>query len=109
VTNEAAWLVGWLRFGNYFDLQVVIVATGTAHAARRVRFTRRLVSVFSTFFLLDGSLLAFTEHLSGLICSIVRRMRPTARPGRYSPELRERAVRMVFDHAGEYPSRPAGS
>lgn len=28
-----------------------------------------------------------------------------ARPGRYSPELRERAVRMVFDHAGEYPSR----
>ena len=28
-----------------------------------------------------------------------------ARRPRYSPELRERAVRMVFDHAAEYPSR----
>ena len=28
-----------------------------------------------------------------------------ARPSRYSPELRDRAVRMVFDHAGEYPSQ----
>ena len=27
-----------------------------------------------------------------------------ARPSKYSPELRERAVRMVFDHAGEYAS-----
>ena len=24
---------------------------------------------------------------------------------RYSPEVRERAVRMVFEHAGEHPSR----
>jgi transposase-like protein len=24
---------------------------------------------------------------------------------RYAPEVRERAVRMVFDHAGEYPSQ----
>ena len=24
---------------------------------------------------------------------------------RYSPEIRERAVRMVLEHAGEYPSR----
>ena len=24
---------------------------------------------------------------------------------RYSPEVRERAVRMVFDHQGEYPSQ----
>jgi transposase len=24
---------------------------------------------------------------------------------RYSPEVRERAVRMVLEHAGEYPSR----
>ena len=24
---------------------------------------------------------------------------------KYSPELRERAVRMVLDHAGEYPSQ----
>ena len=28
-----------------------------------------------------------------------------ARPSKYSPELRERAVRMVFDHAAEYPSQ----
>ena len=28
-----------------------------------------------------------------------------ARPSKYSPELRERAVRMVFDHASEYPSQ----
>ena len=28
-----------------------------------------------------------------------------SRRPRYSPELRERAVRMVFDHAAEYPSR----
>jgi transposase-like protein len=28
-----------------------------------------------------------------------------ARPSKYSPELRERAVRMVFDHAGEYPTQ----
>ena len=28
-----------------------------------------------------------------------------ARPSKYSPELRERAVRMVFDHAGEYASQ----
>jgi transposase len=28
-----------------------------------------------------------------------------ARPRKYSPELRERAVRLVFEHAGEYPSQ----
>jgi transposase len=28
-----------------------------------------------------------------------------ARSSKYSPELRERAVRMVFDHAPEYPSQ----
>jgi transposase-like protein len=28
-----------------------------------------------------------------------------ARPSKYSPELRERAVRMVFDHVGEHPSQ----
>jgi transposase len=27
------------------------------------------------------------------------------RPSEYSPELRERAVRMVFDHAHEHPSQ----
>jgi transposase len=27
------------------------------------------------------------------------------RPSRYSPELRERAVRMVFEHAHEHPSQ----
>jgi len=27
------------------------------------------------------------------------------RPSKYSPELRERAVRMVFDHAREHPSQ----
>ncbi len=27
------------------------------------------------------------------------------RTSKYSPELRERAVRMVFDQAGEYPSQ----
>src|SRR6266508_1531376 len=27
------------------------------------------------------------------------------RPGRYPDEVRERAVRMVFDHRGEYPSQ----
>lgn len=28
-----------------------------------------------------------------------------ARPSKYSPELRERAVRMVFDHAHKHPSQ----
>jgi transposase len=28
-----------------------------------------------------------------------------ARPSKYSPELRERAVRMVFDHTPEHPSQ----
>jgi len=28
-----------------------------------------------------------------------------ARPSKYSPEVRERAVRMVFDHAREHPSQ----
>ena len=28
-----------------------------------------------------------------------------ARPSKYSPELRERAVRLVFDHAQEHPSQ----
>ena len=28
-----------------------------------------------------------------------------ARPSKYSPELRERAVRMVFDHTAEHPSQ----
>ena len=28
-----------------------------------------------------------------------------ARPSKYSPELRERAVRMVLDHVGEHPSQ----
>ena len=27
------------------------------------------------------------------------------RPSKYSPELRERAVRMVFEHAPEHPSQ----
>jgi transposase len=27
------------------------------------------------------------------------------RPSKYSPELRERAVRMVFDHTPEHPSQ----
>ncbi len=27
------------------------------------------------------------------------------RPSKYSPELRDRAVRMVFEHAPEYPSQ----
>ena len=28
-----------------------------------------------------------------------------ARPSKYAPELRDRAVRMVFDHTHEYPSQ----
>jgi transposase len=28
-----------------------------------------------------------------------------ARPSKYSPELRDRAVRMVFDHTPEHPSQ----
>jgi transposase len=27
------------------------------------------------------------------------------RPSKYSPELRERAVRLVFDHTGDHPSQ----
>ena len=27
------------------------------------------------------------------------------RPSKYAPELRERAVRLVFDHAGDHPSQ----
>jgi transposase len=32
-------------------------------------------------------------------------MEPMSRGTRYSPELRERAVRMVFEHAPDYPSQ----
>src|ERR671919_2797683 len=32
-------------------------------------------------------------------------MEPMARPSKYSPELRERAVRMVFEHTPEHPSQ----
>jgi transposase len=32
-------------------------------------------------------------------------MAPMPRPSKYSPELRDRAVRMVFDHAHEHPSQ----
>jgi transposase len=32
-------------------------------------------------------------------------MEPMARPSKYLPELRERAVRMVFEHAHEHPSQ----
>jgi transposase len=32
-------------------------------------------------------------------------MEPMPRPSKYSPELRERAVRMVFDHAPDHPSQ----
>src|SRR4029453_13837342 len=32
-------------------------------------------------------------------------MGPMGRPSKYSPELRERAVRMVFDHSPEHPSQ----
>jgi transposase len=32
-------------------------------------------------------------------------MEPMARPSKYSPELRERAVRLVLDHAHEHPSQ----
>ena len=28
---------------------------------------------------------------------------------KYAPEVRERAVRMVFDHAGEYPPQRAAT
>src|SRR3954466_8714834 len=33
------------------------------------------------------------------------RMEPMARPSKYSPELRERAVRLVQEHAPDYPSQ----
>jgi transposase-like protein len=32
-------------------------------------------------------------------------MEPMGRPSKYSPELRERAVRLVFEHAHEHPSQ----
>src|SRR5918995_1603865 len=32
-------------------------------------------------------------------------MEPMGRPSKHSPEIRERAVRMVFDHASEHPSQ----
>jgi len=32
-------------------------------------------------------------------------MEPMARPTKYSPEVHERAVRMVQEHASEYPSQ----
>jgi transposase len=32
-------------------------------------------------------------------------MEPMGRPSKYAPELRERAVRLVQEHAGEYPSQ----
>src|SRR5262249_33356260 len=32
-------------------------------------------------------------------------MEPMGRRSKYSPELRERAVRMVFEHATEYPTQ----
>jgi transposase len=32
-------------------------------------------------------------------------MEPMPRPSKYSPELRERAVRMVFEHTHEHPSQ----
>jgi transposase len=32
-------------------------------------------------------------------------MEPMARPSKYSPELRERAVRLVLEHAHEHPSQ----
>jgi transposase len=32
-------------------------------------------------------------------------MDPMARPSKYAPELRERAVRMVFEHVHEHPSQ----
>jgi transposase len=32
-------------------------------------------------------------------------MDPMARPSKYAPELRERAVRMVFEHAHDHPSQ----
>src|SRR4029077_17404333 len=32
-------------------------------------------------------------------------MWPMARPPKYSPEVRERAVRMVLEHTGDHPSQ----
>src|SRR2546426_2426526 len=32
-------------------------------------------------------------------------MEPMARPTRYSPEVRERAIRMVREHSAEHPSQ----
>ena len=32
-------------------------------------------------------------------------MDPMGRPSKHSPEVRERAVRMVFEHAAEHPSQ----
>jgi transposase len=32
-------------------------------------------------------------------------MEPMPRPNKYSPELRERAVRLVLDHADDHPSQ----
>ena len=32
-------------------------------------------------------------------------MEPIGRPSKYSPEVRERAVRMVLEHAPEHPSQ----
>ena len=37
--------------------------------------------------------------------SFLERMEPMARPSRYSPEVRERAIRMVREHGPEHPSQ----
>jgi hypothetical protein len=43
-----------------------------------------------------------TGFLGGLIRE---KMEPMGRPSKYAPELRERAVRMVQEHASEHPSQ----
>ncbi len=53
----------------------------------------------------DGTRVA-TESYRGLsegLC--LERMQPMVRPSRYSPEVRERAIRMVREHGAAHPSQ----
>jgi hypothetical protein len=78
----------------------LLILNRSRKRAPNLRTSDRVVAGLCALVLHPGRLIRCEPYRS-----FRERMEPMARPSKYSPELRERAVHLVFDHAHEHPSQ----